>query len=463
MGDAQTARIGRAAVVLGASMAGLCAARVLSERFDEVVVVDRDALPDGPQWRKQVPQGRQPHLLLVAGARILEGWFPGLIDELEAAGAVDVDLCADLFWYQGGGVFRRPQSPLRGPAMSRPLLEDTVRRRVEALGNVTIRNETTVSGLVTDAANTRVTGARLGDATIAPCDLLVDSGGRQAPSLAWVTELGYPAPTRDLVEVDIRYVSRTFRRADVPARDWKGVGVIGEPASKRIAMALPLEGKRWIVAFGGYHGESAPTTDEAFLAYARSLPSPAIAEIIEASDPLTETVTHRFPASQRRRVEKLRRFPLGWVLTGDAVASFNPLYGQGMTCAAQQAEALGASLDRSGVIDRRFARRFFRATGRIVNVPWSIAVGGDFSYDGTRGKKPFGTDLINRYMDRVFVAGQHDDAVTIRANEVLALVRRPESLLTPAFVARVLRSSRQRSGESSAVGRSARSTPTVTP
>ena len=462
MGDALTTRIGGTAVVLGASVAGLCAARVLSERFDEVVVVDRDALPDGPKWRKQVPQGRQPHLLLVAGARILEGWFPGIIDELEAAGAVDLDLCADLFWYQGGGVFRRPQSPLRGPAMSRPLLEHTVRSRVEALGNVAIRNETTVSGLVADPANTRVTGVRLGDATIVPCDLLVDAGGRRAPSLAWVTELGYPAPKRDLVEVDIRYVSRTFRRADVPARDWKGAGVVGGPASKRIAMALPLEGERWIVAFGGYHGESAPTDDEGFLAYARSLPSPIIARIVDGSEPLTETVTHRFPASQRRRVEKLRRFPLGWVIAGDAVASFNPLYGQGMTCAAQQAEALGACLDRSRAIDRRFARRFFRAAGRTVNVPWSIAVGGDFAYVGTTGGKPFGTDLLNRYMDRVFVACQYDDAVTIRANEVLAQVRRPESLLAPAFVARVLRSSRRGPRKSLEVEPSPLSSPTVT-
>jgi 2-polyprenyl-6-methoxyphenol hydroxylase-like FAD-dependent oxidoreductase len=408
-------RRGEHAVVVGASMAGLCAARVLADRFDHVTVVDRDTLPEAPAWRNQVPQGRHPHLLLARGAQLLEGWFPGIIDQLYAGGAVEIDLAADMHWYQGGGLARRPASSVRGPSMSRPFLEWTVRMRLAAFPNVTIQGGTAAD--------------------------VVDATGRQARSLAWLDELGYPAPEVSRVEVDTRYLTQQFRRGDRPARDWKAAGVIDDPASKRLAMALPVEGDRWLVLFGGVHGETAPVDPDDRLAYARSLPSPVIADLLEACDPIDEPSTHRFPSSQRRHVERLKRFPLGWVLLGDAVGSFNPIYGQGMTVAAQQATALADALDRCRSIDRRFARGYFKAASRVVGVAWSTAVGSDFAYRETTGPKPPGTDLINRYMDRVITATQHDDAVALRFNEVVAMIRRPEALLTPAFVLRVLRGS----------------------
>lgn len=440
----EAARAGGSAVVVGASMAGLCAARVLSERFDRVLVLDRDTLPDGPDWRGQVPQGRHPHLLLVSGARRLEGWFPGVIAELEAGGAVDIDLSRDLYWHQDGAAVRRPPSSLRGPSMSRPFLEWTVRRRVDALPNVEIRSGVAVEGLDADQAGARIVSVRLGDGTAVPSDLVVDATGRPARSLKWIEELGYPPPEVSRVDVDTRYVTQVYRRTDHPGRDWKAAAVIDEPATKRLAMALPVEGDRWLVLFGGLHGQSAPLDAEGRAAYARSYPSPVIAEVMEASEPIGEPVTHRFPSSQRRHVERLRRFPLGWVLLGDAVASFNPIYGQGITSAALQAEALGGALDRAGGVDRSFARRYFKAASRAVATPWSIAVGGDFVYEGTTGPKPPGTDVLNRYMGRVTRAAHRDDAVSLRVNEVLALVRRPEWLLAPTFVARVLRHSRSR-------------------
>jgi 2-polyprenyl-6-methoxyphenol hydroxylase-like FAD-dependent oxidoreductase len=208
-------------------------------------------------------------------------------------------------------------------------------------------------------------------------------------------------------------------------------------------MLLPMEGDCWILCIAGLNGETPPTDRDEALAYARQFESPIIADLIERGDVIGEAVTHRFIANQRRHVERLRRYPLGWVLLGDAVCSFDPIYGQGMTSAAQQAHALGHALDRHGAVSRTFTKRYFRAAARIVNTPWSIAVGGDFAYRDTKGHKPFGTDILNRYMDRVIRAGQRDDHVVIRFNEVVALVRRPQALLAPSFVLRVLAQARQ--------------------
>ncbi len=309
--------------------------------------------------------------------------------------------------------------------MSRPFLEWTVRRHVETLPNVIVRDGVTVDGLDADTAGQRITGVRIDGRIEEACDLVVDATGRQARSLTWLKALGYEDPPVSRVQVDTRYQTRLYRRTDRPERDWKAAAVIDDPKRKRLAMALPIEGDRWMVLFGGLHGERAPTGDEELLAYARSFPSQVVAEVMAASEPIGSPVTHRFPASQRRHVERLHRFPLGWVLLGDALCSFNPIYGQGMTSAAQQAMALGATLDRAGSVDRSFTRRYFKAASRIVATPWSIAVGGDFAYEDTEGDKPLGADLVNRYMNRLTIAGQHDDAVVVRMVEVVDLVRPP--------------------------------------
>ena len=436
-------QVGATAVVVGASMAGLCAARILSERFGQVLVLDRDALPDDAQPRGQVPQGRHPHLLLVAGARLLEGWFPGLCSELVAAGAIDLDVCGDVYWHQSGGAARRPASSLRGPAMSRPLLERTVRRRVESLPNVTIRGETAVHGLRIDPSGERITHVELADGTLAPCDLVVDATGRSARSLVWLSDLGFRPPPVSVVQIDTRYVTQAYGRGAADGRDWKAAAVIDDPGAKRMATVVPIEGDEWLVTFAGLNGAAPPTDEPEQLAWARSLPAPVIAEFMESAEPLGTSVTHRFPANQRRHVERMRRFPLGWVPLGDAVCSFDPVYGQGMSSAAMQAAALATCLDRAGGIDRAFARRYFRVASRTVGVPWSIAVGADFLYDGTTGPKPLGTDVLNRYMERARVASQHDDAVAIGMAEVFVLVRPPAALVRPGFVLRVLRGARR--------------------
>ncbi len=182
------------------------------------------------------------------------------------------------------------------------------------------------------------------------------------------------------------------------------VGFAHRPAAKECSS--PFEGDRWLVALAGFHGDHPPRDPEGFLAVARDLPSPLVAEIIETSDPLGGIVTHRLPSNQRRHVERLDRVPGGLVMLGDAVCSFNPIYGQGMSSAILQAEALGTVLDADDTLDERFVSRFYRRLAKVVTPIWQMSTDADFALPATRGPKAPGTDLVNRYMAKVMLAAQ---------------------------------------------------------
>lgn len=433
----------RRAVVIGGSMAGLSAAAVLASRFATVVIVERDAFPDHPADRKGVPQGRHAHGLLPSGMIRLEGWFPGLTQDLLADGAPLLDIGSDALWYQGGYRHRFPTG-ITSPMTSRALLEHHVRRRTLALPNVTVRPGTGAAGLLTDDDGTQVTGVLLADGTAIPADLVVDASGRQGRSLRWLEELGYEAPPITEVAIDVAYASRIFQRDRSRDTGYDFAIVLAGPPTGRQGVAIRMEGDRWIVTLAGVHGERPPSDDAGFLAFARSLPAPDIAELVESSVPLGAIVTHRLHSNQRRHVERMRRVPGGLVLLGDAVCSFNPTYGQGMTTATLQAEALGRALDQTTGVDARVVKAFYKRAAKAITPAWQLTTGADFALPATKGRKAPGTDLLNRLMPHVFHAARVDAAVCLRVIEVTSLLRPPPALLTPAMMLRVFRASRRR-------------------
>jgi 2-polyprenyl-6-methoxyphenol hydroxylase-like FAD-dependent oxidoreductase len=437
-------RMGSRAVVVGGSMAGLYAARVLSERFEEVVVLDRDSLPSRPAFRRGVPQGRHAHALLLAGAQRLEAWFPGIGPELLGHGAVP--LRRDQFhWYQAGGLRVRLRDDRRGALCSRPMLEHHVRARVAALPNVTLRHAAAEGALAApDGGAVAVAGVRLAGGEALAADLVVDASGRAARSVRWLEQLGVAPPLLSAVHIDMAYATRILRRDPGDGRDWLVGVVIGDPPRSRMGVAFALEEDRWMVTLAGFHGDHPPTGDQGWADFAWTLPDPVLAELIADCEPLTELLPHRMTASQRRHVERQRRVAGGLVLLGDAVASFNPIYGQGMTSAALQAEALAAALDRCREVGPRFVRTYNRMAGQAVEAPWRLSVGGDFALPRTTGPRPRGTALLSPYMRRVLLAAQRDELVAGRFVEVTNLLRPPASLLAPAVALRALRAPRVR-------------------
>ncbi|WP_432841633.1 NAD(P)/FAD-dependent oxidoreductase [Dactylosporangium sp. CA-092794] len=428
------------AIVIGAGIAGLAAARVLADRFPEVIVLDRDELPDSARPRKGVPQGQHSHILLAAGQQALEQIFPGLLEELRSAGALDFDSGRDLHLYRLGAAWAPVTTGLPFVSLTRPLLEYTMRQQLRRRPQVRFLAATAVSALT--GSGDRIGGVRLDDGRTLDADLVVDASGRGSRSDRWLADLGWAVPALEEVKVYVGYVSRLYRRTPgdlgVPAAFVQPT----PPAGKRIGAALAVEDDRWLVSVGGWHGEYPAADETGFALHAESLPDPVIAELTRKAEPLSEPVGYSFPSNRRRRFEELEAVPGGYVTVGDAVCSFNPLYGQGMTVAAQSALALGRIVDLDGPFDADRARQFYRDAAGIALIPWLAALSGDFDYAQTTGTAPPAAALFSRYSTQVQLAAQVSGTVRAAVLRVQHLLAPPTSLWLPDLVAEVARQAR---------------------
>jgi 2-polyprenyl-6-methoxyphenol hydroxylase-like FAD-dependent oxidoreductase len=429
------------AIVIGGSMSGLLAARVLSNHFESVTILERDPVHDFPETRKGQPQTRHLHGLLAQGLILLKKYFPGIEQELTEAGAMTGDMGEFIHWYQYGGYRIECKSGLVSMSLSRPFLEFHVRRRVLGLPNVKLIDACAVSELMTEIDHRQILGvqatkrANQNETETLRADLIVDASGRGSATPKWLESLGYERPPETEVKPRIGYATREYRRrAEHPSQ----VVMISPtpPEQKYGTFLFPIEGERWIMTAGGYVGSHPPADEPGLLEFIRTLPRPDIYDIITHSEPLTEIVTYKYVASLRHHYEKLERFPEGYLVIGDAVASFNPIYGQGMTSAAMQAEVLDDLLSQHHL--RGIWKLFFKRVAKIVDMPWRLAVGEDFRFPETEGRKPPFTEFINAYVEKVHRATQRDPVVFTQFLRVMNLMAPPTSLMTPKIMWRVL-------------------------
>jgi 2-polyprenyl-6-methoxyphenol hydroxylase-like FAD-dependent oxidoreductase len=426
------------AVVIGAGIGGLAAAQVLSRRYSLVTVVDRDTLPAGGDPRRGVPQSEHGHILLVSGLRALAGLMPGLEEELIEAGADRFDTGTGICTYRNGR--RRPAMPtgVELTSVSRPQLEAVIRRRVAQQPNVVIRDDLPATGLT--GADGKVTGVVLDGGETLVAELVVDCSGRGSRSDRWLGSLGFPAPAQVEIKVGVAYATQLYRRGPGELEGWRAALVLPEPPhERRSGLVLPIEGDRWLVSVGGWHVDEVPSDVAEFEAYAKSLPDPIVADLMAHAEPLTDPVMFRFPSSRRRLFDQLDRLPAGYVALGDAICSFNPIYGQGMTVAAMEAVALGAALDRHGAATADTARDYYRAAAELIAVPWQFAVGADFAYPETAGPRPRGVRFTNWYAKRLDFAAQARPELNRTFVRVQQLLDPPRELFRPSVVAKVLR------------------------
>jgi 2-polyprenyl-6-methoxyphenol hydroxylase-like FAD-dependent oxidoreductase len=434
--------IGQHAVVIGASMGGLLAARVLADYYDTVTVVERDTFPAAGEPRKGVPQGRHAHGLHARGRVVLEQLFPGLTQEMVAQDGIVLDISRDFRWYANGGFHQPTTSGLEGLLVSRPRLEAGVLARVRALPNVRVLEDCDVPGVLASEDRARITGIRLvqrasGDAEATlMADLVVDATGRGSRSPAWLAELGYEKPEEQQVRIDLGYASRLYRRTPDQLPGLRGFAIAGAPPRGRNGVLLMQEGNCWNVTLGGYNGDFAPLDSQGFVEFARGLPTPELYQLIKDAEPLTDPLPYRFKANLRRHYDRLKRFPDGYLVFGDAICSFNPVYAQGMTVAANEALVLHACLAQGSA---NLAQRFFKDVRPVLDGPWQVAVGNDLQLPHVEGSRTRMDRFMSWYIGKLHIAAHNDAALSVVFLEVVNMMAPPPRLLHPRVALRVLR------------------------
>ncbi len=438
--------IGKQAVVIGAGMAGLTAAGALADRFDQVVVLERDTLPSEPAYRAGTPQARHVHALLLSGQRALSELFPGFEQDLARAGAVPLRAGLDVrIERQGYHPFPQRDLGWISYAVSRPTIERAVRARVEGRANTTLRQRCRVQEVLASPDGEAITGVRYdnedGASETIAADLVVDASGRGALTLALLQSIGRPLPEETSIGIDLGYATCVFVIPDDAPADWKGVMTFGQaPHDSRGGLMLPLEGNRWMATIGGRHGDVPSGDAEGFLTYASALRTPTIYNAISRARRLDGVARYGFPESVRRHFERLNVFPRGLLPIGDAICRFNPVYGQGMTVAALEACLLGRLLERlagDGDPIAGLAPAFFDEVQALIETPWSVAIL-DFVFPDTRGQRPADFETTLRFGIALTRLAAEDPAVHKLTAEVQNLLKPRSVYRDPKLVERVL-------------------------
>lgn len=430
----------RRAVVIGAGLAGMLAAAALSTAVDEVVVLERDELPDGPEHRRGLPQGRHAHLLMAGGLAAMEDLLPGVSmrRRLLAAGAHEVSLSSGMVALSPEGWFRRWRH--EGPRMitcSRALLDWVVRDVVTSRTRVELR-----TGRVLGLAGTR---GRVGGVRVARAageeelgaDLVVDASGRGSRVVTWLAGLGLRGVRELVVDSGLVNATRVYRVPDgaerFPLTIVQADPYAGRPG--RSGMVLPIEGDRWMVSLAGTRGGEPPADPDGFLRYTLDLPDPIVGRLISGAEPLTDVHVSHSTRNVRRYLERVRHWPEGFVVLGDALATFNPAYGQGMSVAALGARALARELARTGPAAPGLARRVQRGAARPVDAAWAMAVSQDVRYPGSRGGRPGVVEhVVGAYTRRMTKAATGSYAAAAALWDVTSLRTSPVRLLRPDTV-----------------------------
>ncbi|MER7166851.1 FAD-binding monooxygenase [Micromonospora sp. NPDC000207] len=439
-------KIGDHAVVLGGSIGGMLAARVLADAYHRVTVVDRDDVAAvGPQLRPAISWAGHIHALLERGRQIISELFPTFVDDMIALGVPVGDYGSTCHYYFNGRMFAVTDTGMACVAANRPVIEDYLRSRTSARPEVVVRGRTDIVGLTASADRSRITGVRVqardgepgaGQEETIEADLVVDATGRASRTPRWLEEFGYTRAPEEKVHMDLTYTTMDFLGPlpyDPLGEDIALVPT-ATPAFPRGGIFARLA-DRYALTLTGINGDRAPTDREGFLAYARTLPEPAIYEAIRDAEQRGPATSFRFPASIRRRYEQLRRFPAGYLVIGDAACVFNPVYAQGMTVAAMGADVLAKQLAR-GVEPTPGA--YFRDLAKATDSPWMMSAAADLGYPQVRGRRTVATRLGNGYMSRVMAAAATDPEVARGFMRTISLIDPPQALMKPAMLKRVL-------------------------
>ena len=435
------------AIVIGGSLAGLLTARVLADHFAHVTIIERDVFTADPRPRPGVPQSRHIHALLPRGLRIVERLFPGIRRELEAAGSIPLDIGNDVAWLTPEGWGIKFRSGIEALSFTRDLLDHTVRGRIHQLPNVNIVHGREVTGLLrADSGSIFGVRTRQRDSALRPGsdqdflgDLVVIAAGRQHSIAKWFSEVGIESPALTTINAHIGYASRFYRAPRNGEYLWKAlIHQAAPPATHRSGLIFPVEGDRWLVTLIGADGDYPPTSESGFLEFARHLRSPQLYEAIRDAKPLTPIVSYRATENRQHHFERIEDWPSRLIVTGDSACAFNPVYGQGMTTAALEAEMLDSLLRKNGNSEN-LGETFQRNLAQITRGPWTLATSADLRFRSVEGARASRiTRAMHWYVDQVLRLGTASVWARRRFLEVQGMLKDATAILHPDMLVRVL-------------------------
>ncbi|GFM81878.1 hypothetical protein PSCICN_25700 [Pseudomonas cichorii] len=430
------------AVVIGGSVTGCLTAAVLAKRFERVTVIEKSDFYDETGPRQSLPQEHHVHLLLLRGKQIIERIFPGLLSALEQDGAQVADLGHDVKWYQGGRWKNRYRSGIHAHYCSRRLIDNQLRRCLTTVPQVDILSGTRVTGIEFAGIEDRrhVSGVTIDNGSGAqhlPCDLLVDASGRGTHMPSWLKEAGFGTVQNSVVKTELGYASRIYKRLPAFAEQWQVLLVLPTaPAQRSMGVISPIEGDRWMVTTGGWFGHFPGKDPDDFLQALADLPVPDIHEVIREAEPLSEVFTFKMPGSRRTHYDRLEHWPEGLLVVGDALSSMNPLYSQGMTIGALEADCIDNRLD--ALLDRSLSCHQLQGLlCGVVDGAWNMATTEDFRFPETSGERTWRTRFDHWYGAGLGKLSASNRRALETQIGVTNLVVDPSRLYSPAIVSRI--------------------------
>ncbi|MFJ5036146.1 FAD-dependent oxidoreductase [Streptomyces sp. NPDC088560] len=455
-----TSRWGHA-IVVGAGFGGLLAARVLSDYFERVTVLEQDFVTVNTGQRSGVPQARHVHALLARGSIIVEELFPGVSEELAAMGAPVFDLA------QHGRVLLptgwAPRFPIGLPiqTFTRVALEQCLRQRVMQLRGVTITSGFRVTGLLLSISPGRKTvdGVRgrfrdspanpgiAGQEEVFEADLVVNASGKTSALRTWLTEAGIRPPSPRIVEGNLSYSSRCYSMPQKSSdSDWRTTAELTYAPTIRCGGVInEVEGRRWLVTLIGADGEKTPVDENGFLEYVRTLRNPLFAQCVENAVPIGPIYRAVKLNNSWTPYHRMWRWPDRLVCVGDAICTLNPVYGQGMTVAAVQVKALRGCLEKHRERGELagMARKFQKSAARATRIPWIMATSSDLAWT-SRKNRPVFARLTHWYFDRLLDVMPVDSPTYQRFSLTAQALRGPAGLAHPHTIVKILRLSLRR-------------------
>ena len=426
------------AVVIGGSIAGLLTARVLSDHFQKVILVERDRYEDDDnKVRKGTPQANHIHLLLAKGREILQDFFPEIEQDLVKNGANKIDFLNDGRYRLPSGWAQRFESGVITITCTRTLLENTIRRQVQKISNIILQENTSITSFVLE--NSDKISLETLDSKKIHADLIVDCTGRNTKTPSWLEDAGYPKPKETKVDSFVGYATRKYIPPKNFQKKWKMLMILNKPTiNPRAGVIYPIENGKWLVGLSGIGKNYPPVDEKGFLDFVKNLESVELFDALKDATPDSEIHGYQIQGSRRYHYEEMPRWPENFIVLGDAVSVFNPFYGQGITSAALGVKVLDGMLKKQK-LEIDFTKKFQKKLAKIVSLPWVLGISEDLRWPTTLGKRPNTvTRLVQNHAQKVLLLGPKSKLATKSFLQMMHMIKSPAIIFHPVILLQLI-------------------------